>query len=142
MVHLLDVNVLVALAWPNHLHHARAQRWWATIERWATTPVTEAALVRLSLNPAVVGRPVAFAEAAALLAAVRQAPGHEFLEDSSSLADPAIDTARIAVAGHVTDAHLVNLCARAGATLATMDAGILSLLAPGDRRHVELLPTD
>ena len=27
MVYLLDVNVLIALAWPNHVHHAAAHTW-------------------------------------------------------------------------------------------------------------------
>ena len=29
MVALLDVNVLVALAWPNHVHHTQAHRWFS-----------------------------------------------------------------------------------------------------------------
>lgn len=27
MIRLLDVNVLVALAWPNHVHHEAVQAW-------------------------------------------------------------------------------------------------------------------
>jgi predicted nucleic acid-binding protein len=27
VISLLDVNVLVAFAWPNHVHHAAAQHW-------------------------------------------------------------------------------------------------------------------
>ena len=35
---LLDVNVLLALAWPNHQHHAVAHRWFRRESRrgWAT----------------------------------------------------------------------------------------------------------
>ncbi|MDB6039699.1 MAG: hypothetical protein JWM99_3540 [Verrucomicrobiales bacterium] len=35
---LLDTNVLLALAWPNHQHHAVAHRWFAkhTEQGWAT----------------------------------------------------------------------------------------------------------
>ncbi len=29
MVALLDVNVIVALAWPNHVHHESAHRWFS-----------------------------------------------------------------------------------------------------------------
>jgi uncharacterized protein len=138
--YLLDVNVLVALAWPNHLHHSRAQRWLGGVERWATTPVTESALVRLSLNPAVAGRRVSLSEAATLLRAVRQAPGHQFIIDSSSLADSSIDLRRIATSAQVTDAHLVGLAAANGVVLATMDAGIPAMLEPADRHHVLVLP--
>ena len=42
-MNLLDVNVLIALAWPNHLHHAVALSWFeANVESgWATCAVTE-----------------------------------------------------------------------------------------------------
>ena len=50
---LPDVNALVALCVTNHLHHRDAHAFLATVESWATTPVTEAALYRLLLNPQV-----------------------------------------------------------------------------------------
>ena len=54
---LLDVNALMALAWPNHQHHR------AVVDRldrppapeWATCALTQLGFVRLSSNPAVVG---------------------------------------------------------------------------------------
>ena len=139
-LYLLDVNVLIALAWPNHLHHARAQVWWAGVERWATTPVTESAFVRLSVNPAVVGRGVTVAEALALLRAVRSTPGHVFIPDESSLVSARVDLSRVATSRQITDAHLVNVAAGAGAVLATLDAEIVELLAPADRALVALVP--
>jgi predicted nucleic acid-binding protein len=30
MSSLLDVNVLLALAWPNHVHHAASRTWFAS----------------------------------------------------------------------------------------------------------------
>lgn len=139
-LYLLDVNVLFALTWPNHLHHARARAWWGSVARWATTPVTESAFIRLSVNPAVVGRQVTVAEAVAVLRAIRSAPGHEFLADGSSFAAPGIDLTRVATARQITDAHLVNLAAAHDAVLATMDAGIADIVAPSDRHRLELLP--
>lgn len=40
---LLDVNVLLALAWPNHLHHGLAQSWFrkSLTDGWATCSLTE-----------------------------------------------------------------------------------------------------
>jgi hypothetical protein len=37
-VGLLDVNVLVALAWDSHVHHARTRAWFAanSSDGWAT----------------------------------------------------------------------------------------------------------
>lgn len=40
----------------------------------------------------------------------------------------------------VTDAHLVNLAAGAGARLATLDRRIENSLVGDDRRYVQLLP--
>ena len=44
---LLDVNVLLALAWPNHMHHADSKAWFdrEAPHGWATC-----ALTQLSLN--------------------------------------------------------------------------------------------
>ena len=38
MTALLDVNVLMALAWPNHVHHAPARSWFNARRKsgWAT----------------------------------------------------------------------------------------------------------
>lgn len=138
--YLLDVNVLVALAWPSHVHHSRARSWWRTVDEWATTPVTEGAFVRLSTNPRVVDTSVSVTTAVAMLAAIRATAGHRFVADDASLAASSISLERVATSGQVTDAHLVNLAASSGLVLATMDAGILDMLAPADRTHVLLLP--
>ncbi len=138
---LLDVNVLIALTWPQHIHHARAHQWLSASPRsWATTPVTEAAFVRLSMNRSVVGSPVSAPEALGLLDAIRTHPDSVFVPDDSSLAEPVIDLRRLASHSQVTDFHLVNLCAGAGLRLATLDATLVQALEPEDRRHVELLP--
>ena len=59
MIALPDVNVLIALAWPNHVHHhpARPARSWFAANRstgWATCPLTEAGFVRISCNRSAV----------------------------------------------------------------------------------------
>ena len=140
-LHLLDLNVLIALAWPQHVHHARAHSWFADRRgEWMTTPVTESGFVRLSTNPTVVTERLSMADALALLAATRAVPGHQFLPDASTLAQPAVSLAAVATTRQVTDAHLVNLAASSGVRLATFDRGIEQMLAAGDRRHVLVLP--
>lgn len=139
--HLLDANLLIALAWPNHVHHARAHDWLGGLDgRWATTPMTETAFLRLSTNAAVVGKPLVLSEALDVLQAMRGAAGHVFLPDDTSLADPGIELTRFATSRQVTDAHLVNLCAVRSAVLATLDRGIVDALRPADRRFVVLIP--
>lgn len=55
---LLDTNVLLALAWPNHQHHGTAQRWFKreAPRGWATCALTQLGFVRLSSNPAYPSR--------------------------------------------------------------------------------------
>lgn len=141
---LLDLNVLIALCWPQHVHHDRAHGWFDTILAgglpWATTPLTEAGFLRLSTNRAVVGEPVPMSQAIATLTAIRNLPGHRFAVDRSSLARPLVALTRLATSRQVTDAHLVNLAAETGLVLATLDRGIEELLEPADRTHVFLLP--
>lgn len=139
-VYLLDVNVLIALAWPQHIHHRRSRQWWRGIDGWATTPFTEAAFLRLSMNPVVAGRTVSMVEVLAGLARIRAAPRHQFLADDSSLSESQVDLARVATSRQVTDAHLVNLAANKGLVLATLDRGIPEMLAREDRRHALVLP--
>jgi uncharacterized protein len=53
-VALLDVNVLVALFDPDHVHHEAAHGWFAANRAagWATCPLTENGLIRVLSNPA------------------------------------------------------------------------------------------
>ena len=48
-VYLLDVNVLIALIDPNHVHHDRAHQWFAAegVHAWATCATTENGLLRI-----------------------------------------------------------------------------------------------
>jgi len=138
---LLDLNVLIALAWPQHVHHERVHAWFATrTTTWMTTPVTEAGFLRLSTNPAVVSQRVPMSDALAMLAAMRSVAGHAFLPDASTLAVPAISLAALATSRQVTDAHLVNLAAASGARLATLDRGLEQMLSPSDRDIVLVVP--
>ena len=129
------------MTWPSHVHHRLAQSWFAGrgSEPWATTLLTELGFLRLSCNPKVVGRPVLFAEAARLLRRIRLLPGHIFLDDTSTLLEPVVDLDRLVTSRQVTDLHLVNLSATAGAVLVTLDRTIPSYLAPADRRHVHVI---
>src|SRR5262245_28121968 len=51
---LLDINVLIALLDPQHIHHSRAHGWFAgaRISGWASCPLTENGCVRVLANPA------------------------------------------------------------------------------------------
>lgn len=136
---LLDVNVLVALTNRDHVHHARAHEWFGTAEQWLTTPITEAAFVRLMLNPAVTGTARPPAEVLGMLSALRRQPGHRHLPDDATLAEPVIDLAGLQGHRQVTDLHLVDLAARHDATLVTFDVRIRRALLPADRGYCTVI---
>ena len=135
---LLDVNVLFALSWPEHVHHGIAHDHFSHLTSWSTTPVTEAGLTRLLLTEAVTGRKVNGHEALQHLASIRQAPGWRWLEDECSLVTPAIDVRVLMGRRQVTDLQLVNLAAHNNTRLATFDAGIRNCLAPLDQQWVDV----
>src|SRR5579872_1495721 len=83
---LLDLNVLLALAWPNHQFHAPASERLEGGERWATCALTQLGFIRLSSNPAAVQATKTPAEAASLLAEMVADPLHVYVE---SLPQPA-----------------------------------------------------
>ena len=133
---LLDVNVLIALAWDSHVHHVRVREWFLenSPRGWATCPVTESGFVRVSSNPKVLPSAIGIDAARAVLVALRGLDGHHFLSDDVSLSDSDVP----AMTGHrqVTDAHLLALARRRGTRLVTLDAGVFAL---GGGRDVELL---
>jgi uncharacterized protein len=125
--YLLDVNVLVALSWPEHLQHAMAMRWFARhrAKGWATCPLAQAGFVRIVSNPAFSSRSVSVQQATEGLADSLRDDAHHFWPDSISLPD-AIETLRDPISGHqqITDAYLVALAIRNKGKLATLDRGI------------------
>jgi uncharacterized protein len=131
--HLLDVNLLIALAWPNHVHHEVAHRWFAEHrdEGWATSPLTQSGFVRVSSNPRAVSPARSPAEAIDLLRRIVALPGHEFWNDDVAIAtSDRVAPARILSHAQVTDAHLVALALHRGGRIATLDGGLSRLVPP------------
>ncbi len=128
-MNLLDANVLIALAWPVHIHHQAARRWFAAhrAQGWATCSFTETAFVRISSNPRVFASAAGVPEALQALQALRNLPAHEFLNDQVSLIGSPF---RPFIVHHqqVTDAHLLTLAHSNGSRLVTFDQGITRLI--------------
>jgi toxin-antitoxin system PIN domain toxin len=140
---LLDVNVLLALVVAEHVHHESAVRWFdahAAYAQWATTPLTEAALVRLLLNARVFGAELAAADAIAVLTSLRAAPGWSFLPDDSSLAEPSVELSSMSGHRQVNDFHLLNLAVAHEHTLVTFDRALPTYLVGQLRERVLLVP--
>lgn len=118
---LLDTNVLLALAWPNHQHHAQAHTWFAAHAKqgWATCAFTQLGFIRLSSNPAYTSNAVSPQEAAALLGQWTRLKTHRFWS-SPAAENPAIYARAI---GHqqVNDAWLVEVARCNAGCLVTLD---------------------
>jgi toxin-antitoxin system PIN domain toxin len=138
---LLDVNVLLALAWPNHLHHGVARGWFAKHRNlgWATCPLTESSFVRISSNPRIGPEPRSVRESIAWLERLRSLPGHRFVIDDVSFGvSPELpDVSRL---GHrqITDAHLLALARRNSLRLVTFDRNIGDLIVDLEERLAAL----
>jgi hypothetical protein len=102
--YLLDTNLLIALAWPQHIHHAQAHAWFGKTghQAWATCPITQLGFVRISSNAKII--PAAVASLA--LVGYRQ----------------------------ITDAYVVALAQYHKGALATFDRGIGELISAGKDR--------
>jgi uncharacterized protein len=136
---LPDVNVLVALAFPDHVHHEYAAGWFEETEQFATTPVTETGLLRHALNPRIAGQQLSGHDVVQIVRDLRADPRTRFIGDASSLAEATIDMSVLAGHRQVTDLHLLNLAAANGGTLVTFDRSLERSLAPSDRPHVRTL---
>lgn len=136
---LPDVNVLLALVQVDHVGHALASAWFDGVDAFVTTPLTEMGLVRLTLNPRVMGQRVAQSIALASLRSLRDHPRARFLADDASLGTSSLDLRGLQGHRQVTDFHLVDLVARHDLTLVTFDRSLPSALLSADRKRVRLL---
>ena len=146
MIFLLDLNLLLALAWPSHVHHDIAHDWFRqnAAPGWATCPVTQLGFIRLSSNPAFTSDAVSPAEAHVLLGAMTGMEGHEFCADDIDCASGSFATG-LRMTGHrqVTDAYLLSLARTRAGCLATLDRRMNRLLPANERpgRHLRIVET-
>lgn len=139
---LLDVNVLIALFDPDHLHHGVARDWLArNIEGgWASCPLTQNGCIRILSQPAYPGAwtPAAVAER---LREATATPRHVFWADSLSLLDERIlnwDT--VLTSRQVTDVYLLALAVRRRGRFVTFDRSIVARSVQGaGPEHLEIL---
>jgi len=128
---LLDVNVLIATAWPTHPAHQKVQQWIGRHAKqgWATCPFTQTAFVRILSNPAFSPNALTPVDALALLRANLRHPAHRFWEDDVSFIET-VGPFSERLVGHqqISDAYLLGLAIHRGGRLATVDQGILTLL--------------
>ena len=139
---LLDVNVLIALFSPDHIHHDAAHDWFADHRQcgWATCSITENGLVRILAHPSS-GLGLRAADVADRMRRFRTSGGHHFWTDRHSVSDASIfDLALISSPRHVTGIHLLGLAVSQQGCLATFDASIpWQAVADATRDHLQVI---
>lgn len=139
---LLDVNVLLALFDPIHIHHERAHRWWSSdsVGGWATCPITQNGFLRVISNPNYPS-PISLSDAQALLSRQTRADSHEFWQDTVSLTDAGrFDFSSVRGPKQLTDIYLLALAVSNAGRLITFDAGISAAPVIGaESKHLLIL---
>ena len=142
-VHLLDVNLLLALCDPRHVQHDAAHRWFGATGRrgWATCPIVENGFVRIASQPRYPNSPGGPALVTELLRKFCRHPRHVFWPDAISLLDRELFVSGSSLSSRqITDAYLLALAVRHGGRLATFDQGIPAAAVTGGTGAVELIP--
>jgi uncharacterized protein len=125
VIYLLDVNVLLALAYGEHSLHGRAHVWLTGLQeldpsvRLATCSITELGFVRIACGAARLAQNVSAAQAD--LKRVKTERLFTFLDDGlgANRLPRWVEESK-----HVTDGHLLQLATDHRATFATLDEGI------------------
>jgi toxin-antitoxin system PIN domain toxin len=139
---LLDVNLLIGLLQPDHVHHSSAHRWWTEngSAGWASCPLTQNGFVRIVSQPRY-PKPIPVTRAIALLQEATAATDHAFWPNDISLADPQrFDSERILGPKQLTDIYLLALAVKNGGRLATFDRTIpIAAVRGAEPRHVAVI---
>lgn len=123
---LLDVNILIALMDPSHIHHIVAHDWFADNRGrgWATSPITENGLVRVLSNPKYGGNSDRPAGIAGRLAAMCSTDDHLTWPDSVSLRDTGLFNLSALSHRAIGDVYLLGLAHTNHGVFATFDRNV------------------
>ena len=126
---LLDINILIALADPDHEHHGKAETFFLANRNlgWATCPITENGFVRIISSNSYPGGVESTDVACTILRQLCAHEGHRFWPDDLSLRSaPALPASK-----HLTDHYLLSLAMHRQGKLVTFDRHINATLIPG-----------
>ena len=140
-VSLLDVNMLVALFDPDHLHHEIAHDWFADNHAagWATCPLTENGFVRILGHKNYPNFKGGTEAARDVLQKICLLPGHQFWPDSVSVRDRTV-LPGLPVSKHITDCYLLALAVERGGRFATLDHAVDASKVRGGAKALLTIP--
>ena len=136
---LLDVNVLIALVEPEHVHYEKVRAWFETsIQDWGVCSFTEAGFLRIATNPKARG--YSMDAATLLLEEICKRPGYRFWPIETNWMELTAPFRR-RIFGHqqITDACLLGLAIRKNGVLVTLDKAMRYLAGERYARHVLVL---
>jgi toxin-antitoxin system PIN domain toxin len=134
---LFDVNVLLALFDPGHIHHGATQGWWRAHqgEGWATCPLTQNGFTRIISKPGY-QRSIPLGTAIAVLEAQTSLASHALWTDSMSIADNRVfDRRYILGPNQITDVYLLALAVKNAGRLVTLDRAVPLRAVRGAEPH-------
>lgn len=139
-MHLLDVNVLIALVDRDHIHHVKTRHWFLQNARngWATCPITENGLIRIVGHRNYPGGSGSSDMTRALLSRLCAEPGHLFWADSISL-NEICNYPKLPASKHLTDYYLLALAIENRGRFATLDQRIDPELVQGGEAAYHLI---
>ena len=136
---LLDVNVLLALSDPQHIHFDLAHRWFfENGKSWATCPIAENGFVRIASRPSYPNPPGDVLVVLALLRGLVNRPGHDFWPDEVTVLD-VFEPDVVITSSQITDVYLLGLAAYRGGKLATLDRRIPVHAVRGGAEAIEFV---
>jgi uncharacterized protein len=138
--YLLDINLLLALTDPMHIHHEAAHRWFAEKGQgsWATCPLTQNGFIRIASHPNYPNRPGGVPAATAILRQLCAAQGHQFWTEDISILE-ILEPAAIITHAQITGIYLAGLAVHKNGKLATLDQRMAVNAVRGSENVLELV---
>ncbi len=139
---LLDVNVLIALIDPQHVHHEPSHRWFEAHggDGWATCPLTQNALLRILGNPRYPNSPGGPAVVMSFLQELLAHPAHVFWPDALSWqATGVFEAEALLHHGQITDTYLLGLAVHHQGRLVSFDRRLSLRAVRGGEEALQLI---
>jgi predicted nucleic acid-binding protein len=130
---LLDVNVIIASVFADHVMHLPARRFVESLDRFYTTPTVQGGFLRFATRPVKnelgdLKPRLRMLEALATLQAFTEVEAHVFASDDVPLTDLGLRSLQ----GHRqwTDAYLLHIARKKGLMLASLESRMATLDNP------------
>ena len=138
--YLLDINLLIALTDPMHVHHEASHQWFADKgqQAWATSPLIENGFIRVASHPNYPNSPGDVAAAFSILRRLCETPGRHFWTEDLSILE-ILEPDAIITHAQLTDVYLLGLAVHKGGKLATLDQRIPADAVRGGREALNLV---